>query len=82
MAIAAACNIIKNSCDIALRQRTVSNTATRGLDLDHRIQPIKPARAGARHSQRKLATRGFRLQRGGDLFRSDRERAGIAWNKI
>ena len=81
MTMAAARDILEYGDDIAHLKRSIGDPAARGLDLNHRLKPIEPARTGPHHRERRIAARGFDLQRSSDLFRSDRKRAGIARNE-
>ena len=65
---------------IGRRHRSVRNPAGRGLGLDHRFEPVEPARAGADNVDRGVAPGGGRLDTGRHLVGADRERRGIERN--
>ena len=72
---------VEHTGGIVRRDRTIGDPPCRRRDLDHRLEPVEPARAGAHDLDVEMA-RGRRLpQRGRDLVRADREGAGVAGNE-
>ena len=62
---------------VAGRDWAVGDPARRGLHLDHRLEPIEAARAGAYDVDRDFLSRRRGAEGRCDFFGPDRQRAGI-----
>ena len=72
---------VEQALGIARRDRAIGDAACRRFHLDHRLEPIEAARAGAHDLDRDLAPRRRGADRGRDLFGADRQRPGVGRNE-
>src|SRR6202040_863059 len=71
---------IEERRNVDRRNRAISDTAARGLDLDHRLKPEHPARSVAHQAKLDVTPARLGRDRVGDLPRAQRERRGVPWD--
>ena len=72
---------IEHAPRIGHGHRAIGDAARRGLDLDHRLQPIEAARAVADDLDRHASLGGGLPERLGDRVAAERDGAGVAGNE-